>query len=327
MKLYSLIALCLLIGCKTKIKHHPIQFYHWKTKATLDETEQDYFKQLDSEKLYIRLFDLVKKNSVIEPTAIIQNFESKKLNAEYIPTVFIVNEVFQGISDTEIKKLVQNIYGLIQNISNENNFSNFKEIQIDCDWTQTTKDAYFKFLKELKSISQLSIGSTLRLHQVKFRQNTGIPPADKVYLMCYATSSPIDETEKNSILDLTLLKDYLKDIDKYPLKMDVALPIYSWAVVTNHLGKKKLINAVSEADLTSGNYKKLSTGLYEITEDSFLKGIYLNKGFTIKLETIPSNLLKEVRSFLDTKIKSDFDIVYYHLDTQFLTRYSLADLK
>src|SRR5690606_2105981 len=171
-------------------------------------------------------------------------------------------------------------------------FENFDEIQIDCDWTESTRDSYFQFLKELKEISQKNIGSTLRLHQVKFRNKTGIPPADKVYLMCYATSSPIEEIEKNSILDLELLKDYLNDVDRYLLKKDVALPIYSWAIVTNHLGKKKLINGVSASDLDNENYKKLKDGFYRIEADTFLKGIYINKGFEVKLETISAELLR-----------------------------------
>ena len=67
--------------------------------------------------------------------------------------------------------------------------------------------------------------------------------------MCYSTSSPLADTPENSILDVTTLKNYLSGIGEYPLKLDIALPIYSWGIVTNHLGKHKLINAVSEENL------------------------------------------------------------------------------
>jgi len=317
----------IFFGCKPEQKSHPIQFYHWKSNADIGQTEIEYFKELNSNKLYIRLFDVVQKGGRPEPTAVLQNFDSKKLNTAYIPTVYFVNEVFYKLSAAENQKLAENVFELIRNISKNYGFENFDEIQIDCDWTESTRDSYFQFLKELKEISQKNIGSTLRLHQVKFRNKTGIPPADKVYLMCYATSSPIEEIEKNSILDLELLKDYLNDVDRYPLKTDVALPIYSWAIVTNHLGKKKLINGVSASDLDNENYKKLKDGFYRIEADTFLKGIYLNKGFEVKLETISAELLRQTREFLDSKIKSDFEIVYYHLDQMFLKRYTIADLK
>lgn len=322
----TLFVLLLLSGCKTELKQHPIQFYYWKSNVNIGETEQAYFNQLGSDKLYIRLFDVVKKDGNSSPTAIIKKFDARRLKTEYIPVVYFVNEVMNGISNDEIKKLATDVNGLIQNLAAENDLGDFNEIQIDCDWTEGTKDAYFLFLNELRKISHKEISSTLRLHQVKYRKKTGIPPVDKVYLMCYATSSPIEEEEKNSILDLDLLKDYLKNIEDYPLKMDVALPIYSWAVVTNHLGKKMLINAVSESDLENPAFRKLENGYYEATDNVFLKGIYLNEGFKIKPETISAGLLKQTRAFLDSKIKTDYQIIYYHLDAQFLDRFEIADL-
>lgn len=324
--LLSFLILLLLSGCQPEIRQHPIQFYYWKTNVNFGETEQIYFNRLGSEKLYIRLFDVIKKDGKVTPTAIVKKFDSKKLKAEYIPVIYFVNEVMTGISDEQVKKLAGDVFGLIQHLAEDNNFSDFNEIQIDCDWTAGTKDAYFLFLKELKNISRKQISSTLRLHQVKYSKKTGVPPADKVYLMCYATSSPIEEIDKNSILDLNLLKDYLKNIKNYRLKMDIALPIYSWAIVTNHLGKKMLINGVTNEDLEKPEFKKLKNGYFETTEDVFLKGIYLNAGFEIKPETISPGLLHEARKFLDSQIKTDYDIVYYHLDAQFLERYEIDDL-
>ncbi|MFA5619353.1 MAG: hypothetical protein WDA08_03510 [Weeksellaceae bacterium] len=316
-----------LTACQPEKNSHPIQFYYWKSNVNFGETERTYFEALNSEKLYVRLFDVVIKEGRIEPTALVQKFDTQKLKADFVPVVYIINEVFQGISKNEIKKLAKDVQGLVQSIANENGFDGFVEIQIDCDWTASTRDNYFLFLNELRNIAQKNISSTLRLHQVKFKTKTGIPPADKVYLMCYATSNPIEEVEKNSILDLELLKDYLKDIDQYPLKIDVALPIYSWAIATNHLGKKKLINGVTESDVKNENFREINEGLYEVTTDTFLRGVYLNQGFTVKPENISSELLTESRRFLDAKIQSDFDIVYYHLDSLFLSNYNIQDLQ
>lgn len=326
-KIAFLLFILFIWSCNTEPKQHKIQFYHWKTVAEIGKVEQDYFQKLKSEKLYLRVFDLVKSQGKPMPTAIIQSFDANNLNAEYIPVVYITNEIFGGMEKVEVQILVENTFQMIQQIAEANQFSNYPEIQIDCDWTESTKENYFQFLTELKNQSHKNISSTLRLHQVKFRNIAGVPPADKVYLMCYATSSPIEEIEKNSILDVNLLKEYLENINDYPIPFDVALPIYSWAIVTNHLGKKKLINGVSESDLNSVEFKKQQDGTYEVQEDVFLRGIYLNPGFKIKVETIPISLLKETREFLDSKIKTDFDLVYYHLDGLFLNRYLVDDLK
>jgi hypothetical protein len=194
-----------------------------------------------------------------------------------------------------------------------------REIQIDCDWTAGTKDDYFTFLKELERISGKEITCTLRLHQVKDKSQTGIPPVEKVYLMCYSTSSPLENSDKNSILDLNILKSYLSKIDEYPIKkIEVALPIYSWGIVTNYLGKHKLINALSEKDLENPNFKKISDIEIEIQKDGFYFGNYLNKGFRIKVEEISDEQLQEVINFLEKKI-NHFNIVYYQLDSKFVT--------
>ncbi len=65
--------------------------------------------------------------------------------------------------------------------------------------------------------------------------------------MCYSTSSPLEKSDKNSILDVGTLKSYLSKLEDYPIKkIEVALPVYSWGIVTNHLEKHKLINALSK---------------------------------------------------------------------------------
>ena len=315
-----------MFSCTQKNKQN-INFYHWKSTIDFNEAEIKIFRDLNSEKLYLRLFDVDAKNGVAEPIAAINTFDSSKLKTEYIPVIFITNRTFTNVSDLAIDKLVENISTLITKIATDNKLGGFEEIQIDCDWTATTQESYFSFLEALEKRTQKRITCTLRLHQVKFKEETGIPPVEKVYLMCYATSNPIQNDGENSILDLKLLTDYLQTINEYPLSFDIALPIYSWAVVTNHLGKSKLINAVSESDLNTSDYKKSGNHFFTALNDTFLRGFYVNKGFTIKVESISPKLLKETKTYLTSKINQPYDIVYYHLDSIFTNRYVLSDFQ
>lgn len=235
-----------------------------------------------------------------------------------MPVVFIKNEVFYDISLEEINFLVKNVATLIKKKQTDFGFKNSPEIQIDCDWTAGTNKEYFEFLKQLKELTGKNITCTLRLHQVKDRTLSGVPPVDKVYLMCYSTSSPLENSTRNSILDLQTLKDYLKSINRYPLDIVVALPLYSWGIVTNHLGKHKLINGLSTNDLDNPNFKKIAEDKVEILKDGFYFGSFLNKGFTLKIEEISEDQLKEVKSYLNQKL-SGYPIVYYHLDGKFVT--------
>ena len=319
--------ICLLVtGCRNNTTH-PVDFYYWKANVSIGEVEQNYFNSLKCTNLYIRFFDVDRQGSEITPISKIQPFDSKVLNANYVPVIFITNRTFSNISEPQIETLAERIIELVEKICKKNALPSPSEIQIDCDWTETTRIAYFKFLELLEDFSRKQVSCTLRLHQVKFREKTGIPPVSKGYLMCYATSDPKDESDRNSILDIDLLKEYTANINDYPVDFDVALPVFSWAIATNHLGKIRLINNVTSADLDSISFKQTGDHTFEITEDLFFQGIYLNKGFTLKLESISPGLLQEARQYLDKKIKKPYHIVYYHLDKPFLNQYSIKELR
>lgn len=310
-------AFFLVISCSQK-QNHPYTFYYWKTNLALDQIERKALEESTTHFLCTRFFDVDKVNGKFEPVAVITKDKSFSTEKEIIPTVFITNRTFSRIKNEEIKFLAKSIYDLIQKKGKDYQLASSNEIQIDCDWTAGTKDDYFNFLNELKKISGKEITCTLRLHQVKDKNLMGIPPVEKVYLMCYSTSSPLENSGKNSILDINIFKSYLSKLEDYPLKnIEVALPIYSWGIVTNHLGKHKLINALSKKDLENQNFKRISDNEIEILKDGFYFGNFLNKGFKIKAEEISDDQIKEVVQFLDKKISS-YNIIYYQLDSKFV---------
>nr|WP_319804131.1 hypothetical protein [Chryseobacterium oryctis] len=284
----------------------------------MDKTEKEALNKATTPYLYTRFFDVDKIDGKFQPVGVIIKDKSFETNKQIVPTVFITNRTFLYITKEEITFLAESIYDLIQKKSGEYQLKTNNEIQIDCDWTAGTRDDYFKFLKELKRISGKEITSTLRLHQVKDKNQAGIPPVEKVYLMCYSTSSPLENSDKNSILDINILKNYLSKIEDYPIKkIEVALPIYSWGIVTNHLGKHRLINALSKKDLNNPNFKKISENAIEIQKDGFYFGNYLNKGFKIKVEEISDEQLQDVINFLNKKMLR-YNIIYYQLDSKFV---------
>ena len=315
--------LLLVFSCSKKQKHQ-YTFYYWKTKLALNSDEKKALEHTSVPYLYTRFFDIDKSGEKFLPVGVITKDQSFKIQQQIVPVVFITNRSFLYIKKEEISFLARSINELVNKKITDYDLNSAAEIQIDCDWTVGTRDDYFAFLKELKKISGKEITSTLRLHQVKDKTTMGIPPVDKAYLMCYSTSSPLENSDKNSILDVNILKSYLAHIDQYPIrKIEVALPIYSWGIVTNYLGKHKLINALSEKDLQHPDFKKISNHEIEILKDGFYFGNYMNKGFRIKVESISRNDLAEVIDFLDKKI-NHYSIIYYQLDSKFINNRNLT---
>ncbi|MBB4806520.1 hypothetical protein HNP38_001816 [Chryseobacterium defluvii] len=312
-----LFILFFLVSCTQK-DAHPYTFYYWKTHLSLNPAEKKALKEATAPYLFTRFFDVDKVDGKFQPIAVITKDKSFETDKQIIPVVFITNQTFLNIKADEIKFLAESIYRLVRKKVEDYHLKTGNEIQIDCDWTAGTRDDYFKFLKVLKETSGEEVTCTLRLHQVKDKNLTGIPPVGKMYLMCYSTSSPLEASDKNSILDVNTLKSYLSKLEDYPVKkIEVALPLYSWGIVTNHLGKHKLINALSKKDLENKNFKKISENEIVIIKDGFYFGNFLNKGFKIKVEEITDDQLEDVVRLLDKKIRH-FNIIYYQLDSKFV---------
>lgn len=317
---YLIFILTIFIFSCSKSPKQNYSFYYWRTSYYLNSKEKKILQKSTSKDFYIRIFDLDKKKGNISKVGEINFRQKLDFRQNFVPVIFITNRTWEGATENDFNFAINTIYNSIKKLE-ENSDKRISEIQIDCDWTSTTKKDYFKFLEKLKAKTQKEVSCTLRLHQVKDKKESGIPPVKKVYLMCYATSSPLENLEKNTILDIPTLKNYLSKLEDYPIKMDVALPIYSWGIVTNHLGKRKLINALTEEDLQNKNFQKIGDSTYIILEDGFYFGMYLNKNFTIKVESIPENDIVEVQKFIDQKINEPHLYIYYHLDNKFTDRY------
>lgn len=314
------------VGCEKSPKHS-YTFYYWKTNFNLTKQEKEALKKSDSPYLYMRFFDVDRVNGKLQPLASISSQKKLTITKEIVPVVYITNRCLLNITTEELSLLANGIHQLIQKKNAQIGNGDIREIQIDCDWTSSTREDYFTFLNILQDISGKEITCTLRLHQVRDRAKTGVPPVNKVYLMCYSTSSPLENSDENSILHIPTLKNYLGNLDSYPItNVAIALPIYSWGIVKNHLGKHQLINALNTDDLKNANFKNLNANEVLVQKDGFYFGFYLNKGFSIKVESITDEQLNETIKFLNSKL-INFDIVYYHLDERFLTQHKFKNHK
>lgn len=327
--LISLLLLCL--AC-SRPRDTARGFYFWKQRYQPDSTSLHALKTLATQKLYVKMFDVTRDPATGKPVPVAKLDQRSPFpqNVQVIPTVFIVNDVWQqagpGTLAGQVASLLEQLCGSSTAI--------IPEIQIDCDWTRGTKETYFSFLEALRlqpflKGKQLSV--TIRLHQVKYLAGSGVPPADKGLLMCYNMGNLRKYGDHNSILNMDDLKAYTaRDrIGHYPLPLDLALPIFEWSVLFRRQTYAGLLRNLEATDLANSNiFRKDGSQLYTVIKDTLIKGYPLRAGEEVRHESCPPALLKKAARYLSNQ-RQDYNpvVVLYHLDANTLQRYDLADLE
>lgn len=331
----SLIIVFLSSSCQTTTERKVnTAFYYWKTTLNISNFEESYLKTLSAKRLYLRVFDVDWDGNSNQPLPV-ASIEVKSAlpdSIEIIPTVFITNRTFLNISSEDIPRLAENVSNKIFQIAADFPGHQIKELQFDCDWSPKTQTKFFDFLKQIRLKTQgksILLSSTIRLHQVKFFEKTGVPPVGRGVLMFYNMGNVEDITAKNSILDLTIAKQYLGNLEKYPLPVDIALPIFSWGVLIREGRMTGLINNLRASDLKDeSRFSKIDETHFELVKSTYLQGYYLYKGDVLRLETVPAELLQEAAGLLSKAVAdSDLTVIFYHLDSIALNSYSYETLE
>lgn len=339
MRTIFLLALCFLglVACdSTSTSGKDYSFYHWSTTYHPTEKTDQLIQHGGTYKEYVRFFDLTvdQKANRVFPIATIQFDEEVKLTAkEIIPVVYIRNEVFlhKDGSVNNLTKLAINTAEKIKRIQNKNLTGKVavKQIQIDCDWTDRTKTNFFNFLRFLKKeMPGYVISSTLRLHQVKFKERTGVPPVDRVVLMAYNVGDLGDVEEVNSIISNEVTAQYLEHLEDYPLPYDVALPLFEWGVLYREGKLKGLIRDLTPSLLESAFAKTGKENIYKAISDSYINGIFIYKGDDLRVETVDKEKLQELSSLIKKASGSDtdYETIFYHINSPLTLKFSSDEL-
>lgn len=317
--------------------HHPktvnTSFYFWKTVYKTSPTEIGYLRQFHSNKLYVRIMDVNMDDDGISPVPVSPITFKDKLpdSVQIVPVVFIVNDVLKSMNKTRLDDLAAKLVKFVTAKVEQSGKASFNELQIDCDWTVTTRNAYFYLLNKVKlnpALNHKTVSATLRLHQLKSQVKMGVPPVSRVMLMCYNMGNLRKYGNQNSILDLSEMKKYLGDnIASYPMPVDVGLPLFSWAVSfrnKEYIGISKRIKFV---DLNNKNqFIFIGNNIYKAAED--LPEYGLQKADEVRWEAISVPDLEAAAGYISQLIKADtINVIYFHLDETVLRPYSYPDLQ
>jgi hypothetical protein len=296
-----------------------VSFYYWKTTFRLTAPEREALRQHRVSKLYVRYFDIAIQHDTPVPVSPIV-FHDAPDTLKIVPVVYIKNEVMLHAA-LKPAELAQKVITYIDQVNAEHSML-IQELQIDCDWTLTSRNTYFRFLEQLKRLSGKKISVTIRLHQVKYYATTGIPPADRGVLMYY-NMGRISPDVASSIYDRATAHAYLESVSTYPRPLDVALPIFSWGI---HLRDNKVIGLLNKADnatfIQDAHFEMKTQPFFEVRQNVIKIGRYFKQGDRVKVESVSAdNLLEMATDLEDELLQPPGEIIFYDLDAFNLNHY------
>lgn len=337
-----------------------LSFCYWNTTFLLDTA---LWNQTGAEHLYIRYFDVDWDNLSEQPKPIASIYSyNDSFPNNFTPSVFLTNKVFQKSSKTDLDSLSARVKRRIETITsdfggnifnqrtqNERNTNYdqidslrnifladykknaYKDILIDCDWTEGTKENFFYFVNRLKNdFAEKEISVTLRLWQYKQTKTAGVPPVDRCLLMCYNMQTANNPKVENSIASMSELKKYVSG-DKYPLKLDVALPIFSWALLFRNDTFVGLLGNATNKEYEDNflEYESLGNGRYRALVDKVVGSFFMRKGDIVRVESVSNDELQDMAKYLKSQINMDkySRITFFSWNKSYIENYGTNELQ
>mgnify|MGYP001483851072 CR=1 FL=1 len=302
-------------------------FYYWKTNFSLSDSLRQSLNNLEVGHLYIKHFDVTwdEGGKQAIPVALFNLVDTLPGNLRVTPVVFVTLEALKKTAVDQIPELAVKMGDLLKKLTRSYASHLSEEVQIDCDWTGQTREAYFTLLKELQKHSffqSRTLSVTIRLHQVKYINEAGIPPADRGLLMCYNMGNLRDPTAKNSIIDPATFKSYTGRLNDYPLPLDFALPLFDWWVWFRNQQYYGLVHAGNlPGELANGRTTYLQ-------EDTLINGYQFLPGDWLRHENSPVASIEKISESLPERFRSGKSkLILYHLDSASLSNYTIHELQ
>lgn len=327
-------ALPFLNSCKRHFTIKPERaFYYWRSNFNLSAKDMAYLKITGVDKLYIHFFD-VSWNDVFKSVLPVDEvkFETVPTNTlQFVPVVYIANKALEETPADSVDVLSRHIIDEVVHIASRNKVE-YKELQFDCDWTDATREKYFKILvfmhNQLKSSGKI-VSATIRLHQVKYASKTGVPPVDRGMLMFYNMGRVNAMVGYNSIYNGSDADKYASFIPSYTLPLDVALPVFGWAVCVRDGRVTGIIEKSVNKDFADTSiFIAAGNNIFVARNSFFFHGKYFMKNDSVKIEQVTPGLCEDAAGNVSRYLKDERRTVsLFDYDSIYLSTYEKSDLE
>lgn len=222
--------------------------YYWKTTFDIDSTEVAFLEMHNIKRLYVRMFDVATEQDFLNGTTEIVPIATTKFvsevpaGVEIVPVTYITIDALRSMNGNE-SEFAPLIVERMLAMASYNKCGDIREIQLDCDWTASTRSSYHRLCELVKCevVAQgIKVSATIRLHQI---QETP-PPVDRGVLMLYNTGALKAPNTYNSILHIADVEPYMRKTS-YQIPLDYTYPVYGWGVKFND---NQFVSIVSSED-------------------------------------------------------------------------------
>ena len=222
--LWLLLAIALFASCGRDEPKRSV--YYWQTTLRVGAAERAFLARNGVGRVYCRYFDVVPGDDGPRPNATMAFEGAFPKTVEVVPVVYIVNDCMGQPHDGLAEKIVRRV----SQMNETNSVPAAKELQVDCDWTMTTREAFFAFLEKLRALCHdrgMKLSATIRLHQL----SQPAPPADHGVLMMYNTGDVTKLAVRKPILDIKDVMPYMRYLRGYGMDLSTAYPLFTWHVL------------------------------------------------------------------------------------------------
>lgn len=307
--------------------------YYWKTTFSLSEEDLMFLESHSVKRMYLRLFDVDMETIPKEcqtscvPIATTTFKSPVPDNIEVVPAVFITTRSLMHTAKETggIRELAEKIYTRVCNMADYNDLGEIHEIQLDCDWTNNTKEAFYSLCREIKALAEkdtIQISSTIRLHQL----SKDPPPVDRGVLMVYNTGAIRRYDTNNSILEMQDVKLYLKSTGvRYALPLDFAYPVFGWGALFR---EGKYIGILHKTDFNDKRYYTAEeNGHFKVIKEHVVEGHCLHEGDVVRLEYPSADEVKDVADYVSKSFsQASHNTILYHLDSDNLSKFTADEI-
>lgn len=314
-------------------------FYYWRTVLELGEAERTALRELAIERIYLRMFDVAWQDERAEQVGKVSLAAGQTLPVgrdgpiELVPVVFVREEVLRKLSRERQAEMTVALWKEVAARAAALGFAP-RELQLDCDWTDGTREAFFAMLRQLEALSGLPLSSTIRLHQVKYRERTGVPPVERGMLMFYNMGKLSAEPGSRLIFDAESAAKYVARLGEYPLPLDVALPLWSWTVHLRDGAVLDVLQSTDPAELegVEGLRRVEGEGVrYRATQTMFFRGALLREGDELAGEVTGPAQVAAAAAMVTAKLprsgKTPRTLALFDLSERNLARHSAGSLE